>query len=217
MRAGLLALIAAVACPLQSQQHARPPKPAPSAYVTSKFGLAMRVPKGLHICVLPKNWSGTENGTVLFLKPPSKCVVKSESDSSVRLTLGFAPHIMLRYRANSGRQDHFEGKIPPARSSMELASQLCAKPEISPQFKLLDQPAVTCRSRLPGEKVQVVLFALYDSGRKWLIVSLTTTQASLAAHERVLEKVASGITACSAEADTKGTSKAPPCPHGKAW
>jgi hypothetical protein len=217
LRAGLLALIAAVAVPLQSQQHAHPPKPAPSTYVTSTFGLAMRVPKGLHICALPSDWSGTEDGTVLFLKPPSECVVGPERDSSVRLTSEFAPHIMLRYRANLGRNDHFDGKIPPARSSMELAGQLCAKPEISRQFKLLNQPAVTCRSRLPGEKVRVVLFALYDSGRKLFLVSLTTTQAHLAAHERVLAKVASGITACGAVADAKGTSKVRPCPKGKAW
>ncbi|HEX7288055.1 MAG TPA: hypothetical protein VF532_17855, partial [Candidatus Angelobacter sp.] len=133
------------------------------------------------------------------------------------VTSRFAPNIMLRYRANSGRVDHFDGAIPPARSSMELAGQLCAKPEISSQFKLLDQPAITCRSSLPGQNVRVVLFSLYDSGRKLLLLSLTTAQVRLAADERVLERVASGITACSAVSDTNGTSKMPPCPNGKAW
>jgi hypothetical protein len=210
----ILLLIAAVAGAVQAQQVAHPSKPAPSVYVTTAFGLAVQVPEGLSICPLPKKWSGSEDGTVLFLKP-ADCLQNSGSGSSTRLTLGFAPSITLRYRANSGRTDHFDGDIPPARSPVELASQSCAKPEISPQFKLFGQPAVTCRSELPGGKVRVVLMALYGSRKNVLLVSLLTTQERLPADERVLESVAAAITGCKVASDNK--EDVPVCPKGTAW
>lgn len=220
----ILLLIAALAGALQGPPTANPPnlaapahppKPAPSLYVSTRFGLAMQVPQGLSICPLPKNWSGAVDGTVLFLEPPSGCVEASAGNSSTRLTSGFAPSISLRYRANSGRSNQLDGDIPPARSSMELASQLCATPEISARFNLFGQPAVTCRSDLPGDKARVVLLALYDSGSKLLIVTLVTAQERLAADEKVLANIAVAITRCGDASASKG--EIPACPNGTAW
>ncbi len=209
-------LIAAAAGFFQGQPASRPPKAAPSVYVATKFGLVMPVPPGLSICPLPKNWTGVEDGTVVFLRRPTGCVDQPDGDSSSRVALGSASSITLRYRANSGRSNQLDGDIPAAKNSIDLASQFCAQPEISARFKLFGQPAVTCQLNMPSDKVRVVLLALYDGGSKLLLVSLVTTQERLAADERVLEKVAATITTCAAP-DAKGSSSAPPCPKGNVW
>lgn len=200
---------------LQDKPVSHLPKKAPPIYVSRQFGLLIKVPTGLTICPLPSKWSGAEDGTVLFLEPPSACLDTHEGPSSTRRIAGFAPSITLRYRANAGRNDNYDGPIPAPRSSQEMARQYCAKPEVSTKFKLFDQPAVTCRSDLPGDKVRIVLMAVYGSGHNVLLVTLLTTQERLAKDENVLANVSAAITACKAAPDSK--EEAPACPSGTAW
>src|SRR5215472_10113088 len=124
-----LLLIAAVLGSPQSQPASRPPKPAPQIYVSHGFGLSIKIPAGLSYCPLSKKWLGAEQGTALFIEPPSSCLDSSDAVSSAtRLISGFVPSVTIYYRANTGRYDNFDGNIPPLRSSEELAGQFCPKP-----------------------------------------------------------------------------------------
>ncbi len=200
----------------QNQAVSYPPKPAPRIYASPKFGLMIKVPSGLSFCALPKEWAGSEEGTVLFLKPPSGCLATETDSSTTRLISGFVPSITVSYRSNIGRYDHFDGEIPPSRTSQELAHQFCPDFFTARDLKLFDQPALTCQLALNGNKVRIVLMSVYDSANSTLLVSLLTTKDRVASDRRVLAKVASGITACKVSSD-KEKSKSPVCPKAAVW
>ena len=141
------------------------PKSSPRMYVSREFGLMMTVPSGLSYCALPKKWSGTEEGTVLFLGPPSACLDTQSGSSTVRPVDGFVPSITIHYRVNRERYDNFDGAIPKAPSSEELARQFCPKPLHTSELKLFEQPAFGCRSDQLGNKVKIVLSAKIQSSR----------------------------------------------------
>lgn len=217
MKSVFLVVIAltAAAGNMESQTASYAHKPAPRLYVTQKFGLVMTVPPGLSFCPLPKGWSGYEEGTVLFLKPPSACMAPGES-SAVRPIDGFVPSIGLRYHINRSRNDAFDGNIPAPRTSEEFAHQFCPGAFASPDLKLFDQPAFTCRSEMPGSKVRIVLMAVYDSAQNHLILTLLTTPDRLADDTRLLATVSSSISACQTSSGKKKREEAA-CPKGNWW
>jgi len=210
-----LLLIATMVGNPQSKPDPHLPTKAPALFVSRQFGLALKVPSGLAICPLPRKWSGEEDGTVLFLSPPVACVDAPTSPSSTRPTLGFTPYIQLRYRANTGRYDNYDGDIPSPRTSEDLARYFCPTFVVSPQVRLFDQPALTCRSELAGDKVRVVLMAVYASGRNVLLLTLLTTKERQAVDEKVLANMAAGVTTCRTAAESK--EDMPVCPNGTAW
>ena len=217
MKAVFLTVIAltAAAGNMESQSASYAPKPAPRLYVTQKFGLVMKVPQGLSFCPLPRRWFGDEEGTVLFLKPPSACLATGHS-SVVRPIEGFVPSISLRYHVNRSRDDAFDGNIPAPRTSKEFAHQFCAGVFASPDFSLFDQPAFACRSEMPGNKIRIVLMAVYDSGQKNLIVTLLTTPDHMENDTRLLATIASSIAACQSSSN-KQTEEQAACPKGNWW
>jgi hypothetical protein len=217
MKAVFLMVIAltAAAGNMESQSASYPPKPAPRLYVTQKFGLVMNVPSGLSFCPLPRSWSGHEEGTVLFLKLPSACLAPGDS-SATRPIDGFVPSIGLRYHVNRSRDDAFDGNIPAPQTSEEFAHQFCAGAFASPDFKLFGQPAFTCRSEMPGNKIRIVLMAVYDSARSHLILTLLTTPDRLADDTRTLSTLASSITACQVSSNKEKRVGAA-CPKGNWW
>ncbi|MFI5107192.1 MAG: hypothetical protein ACHP79_19885 [Terriglobales bacterium] len=152
---------------------------------------------------------------MLFLEPPSGCLDTQSTSSAIRVPLGSAPSITVHYLANAGRYDNYDGHISAPRSSEELARQFCPQPEVSTKSKLFDQPAITCRSGMPGDKVRVVLMAVYGSGRNVLLVSLQTTQDRLAKDESVLANLAAAITGCKVASDSK--EDVPACPRETVW
>ncbi len=210
-----LLLIAAVLISPQDKPGSRPPKPAPPLYVSQKFGLTFKVPSGLSYCPLPKKWVGEDEGTVLFLQPPSACLDNGATSSSTRLITGFVPSVTVYYRDNAGRYDNFDGNIPPLRSSLELAHQFCPGP-LHSELKLLGEPAFTCHVDLAGKKVRILLSTLYDFEHKILAVTLLTTQDRLAGDQRVFENVVAAIAACKPASDNTKTGL-PACPSGTAW
>lgn len=213
-----LLLIAVLAGNFQDQAVSYSPKPAPRIYVSHKFGLMMKLPSGLSFCALPREWAGSEDGTVLFLKRPSGCLATdADSSSTARPVSGFVPSITVSYRSNIGRYDHFDGEIPPSRTSEELARQFCPDFSVSPDMRLLDRPALTCRLALNGNKVRIVLMSVYDSAKSTLLVSLVTTKERVDSDRKVLGKVASAITACKVSSDQKEKSKGPACPKETVW
>jgi hypothetical protein len=209
-----LLLIAALLGGPQENVPSHPPKPAPRIYVSREFGLMMTVPPGLSYCALPKKWSGTEEGTVLFLEPPSACLDMQSGSSTVRPIAGFVPSITVHYRANRERYDNFDGAIPKAPSSKELARQFCPEPLHDSELKLFGQPAFGCRSDQSGNKVKIVLFALYGPEHNILTVSLLTTQERLDAGMQMLGKISSSINACDPEKKQTDISA---CTRGSTW
>jgi hypothetical protein len=215
MKAAFLIAITLTAVNFQNQAASHAPKPAPKLYVSQKFGLVMQVPSGLSFCPLPKDWSGNEDGTVLFLKPPSACLAPRES-SATRPIDGFVRSISLRYQVNRSRDDAFDGNIPAPRTSEEFAQQFCAAFSASPDLKLFDQPALTCRSELPGNKIRIALVAVYGSSHSNLVLSLSTTPDRLQADKQVLATIASSITACQ-PSSAKEKREKETCPKGNWW
>jgi hypothetical protein len=199
----------------QSNSGAAGARPAPELYVSEKFGLTMKVPTGLSFCPLPKGWSGEETGTVLFLKPPERCLLHDAS-SAIRAGEGFYPSISLRYQVNRRRDDAYDGAIPPPQSSEEFAGQFCMKPLLSADARLFDRPTFACRSEMPDGRIQISLVNVYDSARKNVILTLHTTHDRLAEDMKTLAKVASSIAACQM-ASGKASRETQVCPEGGWW
>lgn len=212
----VLLLIAALAGSFQGQAESGSSKHAPHHYVSQKFGLMIKVPSGLSFCPLPSEWAGSEEGTVLFLKPPSSCLDVKADSSTTRPTSGFTPSITIYYRGNVSKYDPFDGKIPASATSEELARQYCPDFFISPDLKLFDQHAVTCRFELHSNRVRIVLMSLYDSTNNALMISLLTTKDRLEADKRVLAKLSSSISACRT-GSVKEKAGMPSCPVAAVW
>jgi hypothetical protein len=215
MKTALL-LIAVLAGNFKDQARTYPPKPAPRSYVSHKFGLMMKVPAGLSFCALPKAWAGSEEGTVLFLERPAGCLATDADSSTKRPISGFVPSITISYRENIGRYDEFDGEIPPSHTSEELAKQFCPDFSVSQDMKLFDQPALTCRLALNGNKVRVVLMSVYGSASNTLLMSLLTTKERLESDQQMLGKVASSISTCRV-GSAKKSSKLPVCSKAAVW
>jgi hypothetical protein len=47
--------------------------PTPSVYVTPNYNLTFHVPPKSFYCPLPRDWLGTDHGTVIFLESPGGC------------------------------------------------------------------------------------------------------------------------------------------------
>lgn len=207
-----LVLLTSLSASMAAQSAA---KPAPNLYVTRNFGLMMKVPAGISFCELPRKWSGLEEGTVLFLEKPSSCLPPGGS-SVMRPISGFVPSITLRYHANRSRNDAYDGSIPQPLTSEQFAQQFCAGSVVSPDLRLFDQRAFTCRNDLPDNKVRIALMAVFDSARNNMILILQTTPDRLANDKRTLGKLASSITACQASPG-KAKGAAVVCPKGNWW
>ena len=215
MKTALL-LIAALTGNFQGQAAPGSSKHVPHHYVSRKFGLVMKVPSGLSFCPLPSEWAGSEEGTVLFLKPPSGCLDVKADSSTTRPTSRFTPSITVYYRGNVSKYDPFDGKIPASATSEELARQYCPDFFISPDLKLFDQPAVTCRFEMHSNRVRIVLMSLYDSANNALMISLLTTKDRLEMDKQVLAKLASSISACRS-GSVKDTAGVRACPNATVW
>jgi hypothetical protein len=49
------------------------PKLAPAQFTTDQYGLTFHVPNRATYCPLPKDWVGSDHGTVVFLERPTRC------------------------------------------------------------------------------------------------------------------------------------------------
>jgi hypothetical protein len=216
MKTALFIFLVCVVCAsAQDKSPTFAPKVAPQNFVSHKTGLAMKFPSGLSYCPLPKDWSGEEEGTVVFLEAPSGCMPPVDS-TTTRPTSGFVPSITVRYHANGSRDDAFDGKLPPSETSEAFARQFCAAAEVSQDFKLFERPAVLCRSEMHSNRVKIMLMAVFNSSRNNLMISLLTTHDRLAHDSQTLAAISSSITACQA-ASSKGKKDEKACPDEVVW
>lgn len=215
MKTALLILVCVLFARAQDKSATYPAKAAPQNYVSHKVGLAMRFPSGLSYCPLPKDWSGDEEGPVVFLDAPASCMRPIDS-TTTRPTSGFVPSITVRYHANASREDAFDGKISPSETSEEFARQFCPSANVSQDFKLLEQPAVICRSEMHSNRVRIILMAVFNSARNNLVISLLTTHDRLERDSQTLATISSSITTCQA-ASSRGNKEARACPDEALW
>jgi hypothetical protein len=73
------------------------PKLAPKQFVTAEYGLTFRVPKKSTYCPLPKDWVGSDHGTVVFLERPMRCGGVGYPSSARGFAPGDASRIELFY------------------------------------------------------------------------------------------------------------------------
>lgn len=193
------------------------PQPAPKVYVTDNYGLIATIPRGLTYCRLPEGWSGSDHGTVLFLEPPTGCIPSRAYASSSRPTPEFVPAIYLYYEYNVAEIDRGNGKSSPPRTSAEYTQLSCEKPfsRVPSGLKLLGKPASGCRHD-GGDRTELSLAALYNSGHNGVIVTLSTTGERFSQDLHTLSELASAISECKPSWD-KQKSGRPPCPHAPWW
>jgi hypothetical protein len=66
-------LVAAALPALAAAQHSAAPRPAPAAFVSEQYGLTFKTATHSLYCRLPKDWVGSDHGTVVFLAAPKRC------------------------------------------------------------------------------------------------------------------------------------------------
>jgi hypothetical protein len=212
-------LVAALILPsvMVAQTKLLPPQPAPELYVTDNYGLMLKVPRGLSYCRLPEGWSGSDHGTVLFLKAPSGCIPSQAYASSSRPTPEFVPVIYLYYGHNVAEIERGNGESSPPQTSAEYAQLFCKKPFLPvPQgLKLLGKPALGCRHD-HGDRVEIHLAGLFTGTESGLDITLSTTRQRLAQDLRMLSSVAAEITECQPSWDKRKMVR-PACPKAPWW
>lgn len=92
---GLLALCCTVAV---AAAPAPRPQLAPTAYVSSEYGLTFQPPAGSTYCALPHDAVGPDHGTVIFLSPPSACGGVGWPSSSRGFSPSDTPRIEVYYQ-----------------------------------------------------------------------------------------------------------------------
>lgn len=120
------------------------PRPTPSAFVSEQYGLTFQTPRNSTYCALPKDWVGSDHGTVIFLIPPKRCY-GAGFPSSGRSFDGNAPRIEVFYGYDLAEEE--EGQKPPP----------CRKVG---RVEFLGQPRPLCRT-FSRQRVEVTVSAKY--------------------------------------------------------
>ena len=87
---------------------AGPPLPARGTFVSRSYALTFTAPPDLFHCPVPDGWTGSDHGTVLFLRPPRLCG-GAGYPSSAR---GFEPPGMPRVEVYYGRTNGIHATEP---------------------------------------------------------------------------------------------------------
>ena len=101
---------AVVAVALASAARAEPPLPAQGVFVGASYAFTFTAPPGLTYCRLPDGWSGSDHGTILFLRPPRSC----EGAGYPSMSRGFEPPTVPRIEVEYERWDASYHR-PPCR------------------------------------------------------------------------------------------------------
>ena len=173
--------LALLALPL-SAVGAVPPRPAPPVYATANYGLTFRSPPGTTYCPLPRNWIGSDHGTMLFLESPGDCGGGGYASSDRGFQHDAARiELFYVYAAEDdspplprcpGRQIRFVGSLRP----------ICIHRE--------------------GDGVRATVEARYDIGRHSspgrVVLSLVSRPERLRAHLAAFRRLAANLHTCTA-------------------
>jgi hypothetical protein len=193
-----LAMAAAVSLPL----------PAPGQFVTEQYGLTFETPARSSYCALPKDWVGSDHGTVIFLVPPKRCL-GAGYPSSGRGFDGDVPRIEVFY-GYSTRDDAVDQAPPP-----------CAR---IGSAEFLGKARPLCRIHVQGRKgISAEADYPVENGAANAVLTLVTTPVRLRADLSKFKLLLKSARTCTAtwKPDDGGapftTGSGPPCPSQARW
>ena len=198
----LAALLAAAIATQPSAVEAVAPRSAPSVYVTPNHFLTFRLPAGLYYCPLPDSWTGSDHGTVLFLRPPARCGGAGFPSSSREFSPDDTPRIEIYY---GYAFDEDEG---PPEKCVRVA-----------RIRIMGRSRLLCDLKMEGMKAASVSLKYQADSSSEVILSLISRSDRFAADLVQLRAVAASIKPCKAlwtiNGKTVSDGWGEPCPIGK--
>jgi hypothetical protein len=158
------------------------PGQTPNAFVSEQYGLTFRTPRSSTYCALPKDWVGSDHGTVVFLAPPKKCYA-ADYPSSGRGFNGNPPRIEVFY-AHDPADDEENQKPAPCK---EVA-----------RVTFLGKPRPLCQTS-SRRGIEVAVSAKYPADiPAEAIITLITSAVRLQADLRKFEALLQSARTCTA-------------------
>ena len=117
-----------------------PSQRAPRVYATQNYGLTFRVPPHAFYCPLPKDWSGSDHGTVIFLEPPGSCSGGGLASSSRRFERDVS-RIEIYYGHD------LSDDAPSEPRACDRVAQVRFLGSDTPVCRSMDNGAITLRAR----------------------------------------------------------------------
>jgi len=160
---------------------AAPPRPAPRLYATANYGLTFRSPPGATYCPLPRDWVGSDHGTVLFLENPGDCGGSGYPSSSRNFERN-AARIELYYGYDLSVGDPLWPKQPPCRAAGRV--------------RMLGAVRSLCRGSAAGLEVRARATYRADVPAE-AILTLVTRPERLARDLATFRRMAASLRTCS--------------------
>ena len=88
-----------------------PPKRATGDFTSTNYAITFKAPENAFYCPLPKDWVGSDHGTVVFLAPPKACYGAGYPSSGRGFEPGDLPRIEVFYAYDL--DDPESGHKPP--------------------------------------------------------------------------------------------------------
>ena len=172
-----LAFLIALCVTVQAQAGWKP-QPAHGRFTTTNYTLTFAAPPALTYCPVPKDWVGSDHGTILFLIPPRSCTGVGYAASGRGAVPAGLPHIEIYY----GYRDPGESPLPPCRRAGKV--------------RLLGRERPLCAGR-NGASVARTATGLYRSdAMSEISLTLVTTPRRLARDMVVFTRLVESIRTC---------------------
>lgn len=180
------ALVAApLAVLLPSALFAAAPRPTPPAFATPQYGLTFRTPPGATYCPLPRDWGGSDHGTVVFLERPRACGEIGFASSSRDFSPANVAFVSLYY-------GYVTDDSPPPHC------------QVTGRLALLGRVRPICRDRARG-MIWLRVATTYVSDRHMTrsgvpseaVLTLVTRTSRLARDLIVFRRLAASLRTCS--------------------
>lgn len=178
-----------------------PPRQAPAAFKSARFGLTFKTPRKASYCPLRNGWKGSDNGTLLFLVPPSRCGAASGSSTNRAFAPNPLPMLSISY--------NYVGmtRPTPCRAVGKMKAMGADRP--------------VCEVRRGGTVIRSVRATYIADIPSEVLVTLVSTPDRLGKDMDALRRVTGSLKACTATMQgprggfTIGRGK--PCPPDARW
>jgi hypothetical protein len=160
---------------------AAPPRTAPAVYATRNYALTFRPPPGTTYCPLPRDWVGSDHGTVLFLEPPRDC----GGNGSPSADLGFSPAEAARIELYYG---YWSGDDSPPQPRCRDVGRIV----------ILGRSRPLCRTEEAGMISFSAAAPYVASSSAETIVTLRSSAGRVGRDLAVFRRFAAGLRTCTA-------------------
>ena len=187
----LLAFAAGLAGPIGGPAG---PKRAPPVYATHNYALTFLSPAGSSYCPLSERWSGSDHGTILFLRPPRRCGGSGFPSSS----RGFEPADTPRIEVYYGYQNDDSSWVRECHGLRRI--------------RFVDQRRSLCRSAKDHMIVLEVRASYQADELAEVSLRLVTTADRVARDMAALDQLASSLRPCRVSDATPALGSGAECP-----